>query len=613
MINSLPPGAIFIVGGLLIPLLRGSWQRICLLLLPLLSGAHLLFQVYTNPIIFSDPDGLQILFPLFGYELMPVHIDRLSLVWGTIFHIAAFVGALYALHVKDSVQHVSALVYVGAAIGAVFAGDMITLFVYWELTAISSVFLIWTSRNERSYRAGMRYLIVQVGSGVILLSGILLHLVDTESLRQVTTSAGEQLVSLAFDKPFYHYLNEPDATGYLLGLNSWGTTLIFLAFGIKAAFPLLHNWLQDAYPEATVTGAVFLSAFTTKLAIYTLARGFPGTEILIWIGAAMAAFPIFFAVIENDLRRVLAYSLNNQLGFMVVGIGIGTNLALNGTASHAFAHILYKALLFMSMGAVLMRTGTVKGSELGGLYKSMPWTTLFCIIGAASISAFPLFSGFVTKSLILTAAAQEQHTVVWLILLFASAGVFHHSGIKIPFFAFFAHDSGKRVKEAPLNMLIAMGVTAALCIVIGVLPTLLYGILPYPEVVVEHATVKILDYSVYTTTHVITQLQLLLFSALAFTVLKLTAVYPPELASVNLDTDWVYRKPLPAAVRWLSRTGVQIRATAVRLVLTQLNEKLSWIQKQCGPYGIFSGNSSTGGMVIWAAILLGAYLIFYYL
>ena len=261
--------------------------------------------------------------------------------------------------------------------------------------------------------------------------------------------------------------------------------LIFVAFGIKAAFPFLHNWLQDAYPEATVTGTVILSAFTTKLAIYALARGFAGTEILVPIGAAMTAFPIFYAVIENDLRRVLAYSLNNQLGFMVVGIGIGTDLSIAGAAAHAFCHILYKALLFMSMGAVLLRVGTVKGSELGGLYRTMPWTMVFCCIGAASISAFPLFSGFVSKSLILSAALKGEYFVTWMILLFASAGVFHHSGIKIPFFAFFAHDSGLRPKEAPMNMLIAMAIASVLCVGIGVFPGWLYAILPY-DVMTPH-------------------------------------------------------------------------------------------------------------------------------
>ena len=351
----------------------------------------------------------------------------------------------------------------------------------------------------------MRYLIIQVASGVILLAGLIIHVTATGSI--------------AFDH---------------LGLEAPGAWLIFLAFGIKCAFPLLHNWLQDAYSEATVTGTVVLSAFTTKLAVYTLARGFAGTEILIWIGAAMTMFPIFYAVIENDLRRVLAYSLNNQLDFMVVGIGVGTELALNGTAAHAFCHILYKALLFMSMGAVLFRTGTCKGSELGGLYKSMPWTAAFCMVGAASISAFPLFSGFVSKSLIMSASANEGHWFVWAVLLFASAGVFHHSGIKIPYFAFFAHDSGRRPKEAPLNMLLAMGISAILCVGIGVWPDPLYALLPFD-----------VDYAPYTTAHVINQLQLLMFSALAFTVLMSTGIYPPELKSTNLDFDWVYRRFLP--------------------------------------------------------------------
>ncbi|MGH8742576.1 MAG: proton-conducting transporter membrane subunit, partial [Burkholderiales bacterium] len=339
-------------------------------------------------------------------------------------------------------------VYAGSALGAVFAGDLLTLFVFWELSAVASALVVWAG-GARAYGAGMRYLLVQLASGMLLAAGAALRYAETGSL--------------AFE---------------LIGLDSAGGALILAAIGVKCAFPLLHNWLQDAYPEASATGTVVLSAFTTKLGIYALARAFPGTEMLIWVGTAMTAFPIFYAVIENDLRRVLAYSVNNQLGFMVVGIGLGTDLALNGAVAHAFADILFKALLFMSMGAVLLRAGTVKGSELGGLYKSMPWTTGFCIVGAASISAFPLFSGFVTKSMIMAAAAQEGHALVWLVLVFASAGVFHHAGIKIPFFAFFAHDSGIRCKEAPLHMLIAMTLAAALCIGIGVFPAALYAILP---------------------------------------------------------------------------------------------------------------------------------------
>ncbi|MBT3172933.1 MAG: hypothetical protein HN333_16065, partial [Rhodospirillaceae bacterium] len=321
------------------------------------------------------------------------------------------------------------------------------------------------------------------------------------------------------------------------------------------AFPLVHSWLTDAYPEATPTGMVFLSAFTTKVAVYGLARGFAGTEVLIYIGTAMAMFPIFFAVIENDLRRVLAFSLINQVGFMVVGIGIGSELALNGAVSHAFNDVLFKGLLLMSMGAVLHQTGKINGSELGGLYKTMPITTGLCIVGAASISAFPLFSGFVSKSMVMAAAVEEGHWYIWLLLLFASAGVFHHAGIKIPFFAFFAHDSGIRTREPPLNMLLAMGIAAALCILIGVFPSLLYGFLPWQ-----------VHYVPYTADHVLSQLQLLFFSALAFAWLNLAGLYPPELPSVNLDADWLYRRLGMGTVRRTERAWKKAEQSVLHFI-----------------------------------------------
>ena len=570
--SSLPPGMLMLVGALLFPALRGRLRQVWLLLLPLVSFAHLL----------SLGEVTQQL-EIFDYTLTPVRIDGLSLVWGYVFHLAAFLSAIFALHLKDSWQHAAAMAYAGSAIGGVFAGDLITLFIYWEATALTSVFLIWARHDhlkgrarerqaERSYRAGMRYLLVQVGSGVILLAGIILRVQGGGSLE--------------FGK---------------LGLVDLATGLIFVAFGIKAAFPLLHSWLEDAYPEATVTGTVFLSAFTTKMAIYALARGFPGTEILIYLGALMTAFPIFFAVIVNDLRRVLAYSLNNQLGFMVCGVGLGTEMALNGTASHASAHILYKALLYMSMGAVLYRTGTAKGSELGGLYKSMPWTAGFCIVGAASISAFPLTGGFVTKSMVLSAAADQHHALVYLVLLFSSGVVFIYSGIKIPYFAFFAHDSGKRVKEAPLHMLIAMGATAALCLLIGLFPGVLYDILPYAT-----------DYAPYSWSHVITQLQLLTFSALAFTVLILKGLYPPKLRSVVLDFDWTYRRALPRLVEAVERAGGRAWDGLLDFARDGLDAVHRGIYRLAGPDAIFGRAWSTGSIALSAALMLGGYLLFYF-
>jgi multicomponent Na+:H+ antiporter subunit D len=567
-IELLPPGAILILGGLLAPLVPKSVRRWYVLALPVLGFAHLL----------SFDKGFVQTLVVFGYELTPVRVDGLSLVFGYVFFIAAILGGIYGFAVTDKIQQVAALTYVGSAIGGVFSGDLITLFVYWELTAVTSVFLIWAGRTERANRAGMRYLVIQVGSGVILLAGVIFHFVDTGSLE--------------FGK-----LIGDDGS---LAAASVGVLLIFLAFGIKCAFPLLHNWLQDSYPESTVTGTIYLSIFTTKMAVYALARGFPGTGALIIIGAIMTAFPIFFAVIENDLRRVLTYSLNNQLGFMVVGVGIGTEMALNGAAAYAFANIIFEGLLFMAMGAVLLRTGTCLGSELGGLYKTMPWTAGLCIVGAASISAFPFLSGFVTKPLILDETAAGHHTVVYLMLLFASAGVFHHSGIKIPYFAFFAHDSGKRVKEAPPQMLLAMAVMAVMCIGIGVYPEVLYRVLPYP-----------MEYHPYTTTHIITQYQILLFSALAFVFLQKTGLYPPELRSTNLDTDWFYRRALPAAVALavsIGRVALDVVAAPVRVLMRKTSEL---VYRLHGPEGVFARTWTTGAIAFWVVVALCGYLIIY--
>jgi len=567
MIDSLPPGWLMIVGALVVPFLPRNKQAWAVLALSLASG--LLFWL--------TPSGNYGLLDLFGQTLNMVRIDSTSRIFGVIFHLAAIMASIYALHVQDPRQHVAGLVYAGAAIAASCAGDLVSLFVFWELTALSSVFLIWASDSERSYRSGMRYLLIQVGSGVLLLSGAIVRFVETGSL--------------AFDA--FTVPGEP---------MSLGAFLILIAFGIKCAFPLLHNWLQDSYPEATVTGTVFLSAFTTKLAVYSLVRGFAGTEALIWIGCAMTLFPIIFAVIENDLRRVLAYSLNNQLGFMVVGVGLGSELAINGTIAHAFCHIIYKALLFMSMGAVLHRVGTVKATELGGLHKSMPLTTIFCLIGAGAISGFPLLSGFVSKSMIIAAAAEHHHFWVWILLLIASAGFMEHSGIKIPFFAFFAHDSGKRVPEAPLNMLVAMAIAAFFCVGLGVAYPLLYRMLPHE-----------VDYHPYTLTHVVTQLQLLMFATLAFVALIKVGLYPPEQRAINLDTDWIYRRWLPRIVRGVT-TGVRlVDQTFRRDALLVLRETIVAGQKIFGERGPLGRTWSTGAMAFWATFLLAFCLILYYL
>ncbi len=580
--SSVPPFVLFFVGALVVALTKGTVRKALVLGIPVLGGLNLWLGV--------DP-GVHLQIDLLGYTLTPYRADKLSLLFGYLFHLAAFLGFLYALHLGDgdvdgavadtdqvgnetaTLQHVSAMLYAGSALGAVFAGDFITLFVFWELLAITSAFLIWARRSERSYATGFRYLIIHVVSGVMLLSGALM-------LAWQTGSIAFEHIGLETGSP----------AGWIL----------LLAFGIKAGFPFVHNWITEAYPESTPTGTVFLSAFTTKVAVYALARGFAGADPLIYIGTAMTFFPIFYAVLENDLRRVLGYSMINQIGFMVTGIGIGTAMAVNGAVAHAFADVIFKGLLFMSMGAVMTMTGRTKGTDLGGLYKTMPLTAGLCITGAAAISAFPLFSAFVTKSMIMVAAIDEHHYVVWLFLLFASAGVLEHAGIKIPFFAFFAHDSGIRTREPPKNMLAAMSLGAILCVAIGVFPERLYALLPME-----------MEYHPYDTTHVLTQLQLLCFGALGFVTLMKSGVYPDEKRAVHIDAEILYRKLGPWLVRTVGSAAARVDAYVRASVLEFVGSLLRLADRYHGQMGPLARSWPSGSMVLWVAILLAAYLIFY--
>ena len=586
MLSSLPPFVLFFVGAVVIAFTRGTARKVLILAIPLVGGLNLWFGV--------EP-GLHLQFDLLGYTLTPYRADKLSLLFGYLFHLAAFLGFVYALHLGDGVpegsvagevgedaivgnasaglQHVAAMVYAGSALGAVFAGDFITLFIFWELLAISSAFLVWARKSERSYATGFRYLIIHVISGVLLLSGALMLAHETGSIE------------------FGHVgLAGTGAAGWIL----------LLSFGIKAGFPLLHNWITEAYPESTPTGTVFLSAFTTKVAVYALARSFVGTDVLIYIGTAMTFFPIFYAVLENDLRRVLGYSMINQIGFMVAGIGIGTSMAVNGAVAHAFADVIFKGLLFMSMGAVMTMTGRTKGTDLGGIYKTMPFTAGLCIVGASAISAFPLFSAFVTKSMIMVAAIEEHHYIVWLFMLFASAGVLEHAGIKIPFFSFFAHDSGIRAKEPPRNMLIAMSIGAVLCVLIGVFPAQFYTLLPYE-----------MDYHPYDLRHVVTQLQLLAFGALGFITLVKSGVYPDEKRAIHVDAEWFYRKAGPWLIGTVGRAVTRVDVYVRSSVLEFVGSIMHGAKRTHGPVGPLAKSWPTGSMVLWVAILLVAYLLFY--
>ena len=488
MTDLFPPAFIFFAAALLLPFIPRSARNLLLLVVPIIA-----FFLIAS---LEPTQGWH--YRMFGFDLTLQRIDKLSKVFGYVFVINAFFAFMFAKNLKTIDEHLAALVYIGASLGAVFAGDLITLYLFWEVMAISSAFLILARRSKKSGQSAFRYVMMHLFGGLIMLAGILMYVNNTGSV--------------AFD-------------GF--ALRDLSTYLILIGVLVNAAAPPFSAWLSDAYPEATVTGGIIMTAYTTKTAVYTLLRGFAGWEILIAVGCVMAIYGIIYAILENDMRRILAYSIINQVGFMVCGAGIGTAMAINGAAAHAFCHIIYKALLWMSAGSVLYMTGKSKCTDLGGLYKTMPLTMIFGTVGALAISSFPGFSGYTSKPMIIDAGIHEGLYWVWMVLEIASAGVFLHAGIKFPYFVFFAKDNGLRPGEPPKHMLTAMAAMAFLCIFLGVYPQPLYDILPYAT-----------NFQAYTFEHTLNQLQLLMFSALAFFLL-LPMLKRTE--TISIDSDWFYR------------------------------------------------------------------------
>ncbi|MFT7178156.1 MAG: multicomponent Na+:H+ antiporter subunit D [Oceanospirillaceae bacterium] len=555
--SDFPPGLVLIIGAFLLPMIGQRLRPMLTLGLPLL----------TLYLVWSLPNGTFSTFSMLNYNLTFIQSDSLSRLFATVFSIMTFGGSLFALKQKRVLELVSVFVYAGSAIGVVFAGDLISLFIFWEIMAVASTLVVLSAGGKRSYQISMRYFLVHVFGGTLLLIGILSHIVDTGST--------------AFTAM------EP---------NTFGTIFILMGFLINAAAPPLSAWLSDAYPEASFSGAVFLSAFTTKAAVYVLLRGFPGSEVLIFIGVFMIFYGIIYALLENDMRRILAYSIVNQVGFMVTGVGIGTEMALNGVAAHAFTHIIYKGLLLMSAGSVLYMTGRRKCTDLGGLFQSMPLTAFCSIIGALSISSFPLTSGFISKSMISQAAADESLTIVWFMLMAASAGVFLHAGIKFPWFVFFQKDSGLRPSDPPWSMRLAMILFASICIGLGIWPEYLYAMLPYE-----------VTYVPYTVTHVVQMLQLLLFSGFAFFIML---PLMKRTLTITLDFDWTYRRFFLLVLRRLFAIVWIVDGVMRRVFLSKLDSGLSYLaKKNVGASSLLSRDHPAGSMVIWVAVLLAIYLL----
>ena len=465
-----------------------------------------------------------------GQSLELLRVDSLSSLFGIIFSLITVVGVIYALQVPRATEQIATLVYAAGSLGVVFAGDWLTAFVFWEVMGIASLAVIWHGGSPRTGAAGFRYLFVHIAGGSFFFAGVLLHVAETGDLTIVPLTGSASA--------------------------SAGSWLILLGVAVNAAIPPFHAWLTDAYPEASVTGTVFLSAYTTKTAVYVLIRTFPGSEVLVWAGVAMALYGVVYAVLENDIRRLLGYHIVSQVGYMVAGVGMGTALSLSGSAAHAFCHILYKALLLMGAGAVIHATGRRTLTELGGIWRQMPVVVVLYFVGALSISGMPLFNGFISKSMIVTAAADDGRPLVELLLTLASIGTFLHTGLKLPYFMFFGPRRERPLRPVPRNMTVAMVIGAVCCFVLGVGPAWLYARLPFQ-----------VDYHPYTVDHVVAALQLLLGTGVGFWMLVTKLGGHP---TISLDTDWLYRRPFPVVwgtvVSAASRGGAAIEVATRQAV-----------------------------------------------
>lgn len=486
------PVAPFAVALALIPLARGTARRLLSLAAPLTSLTLLVML----------PDGLGARVDVLGQSLVLLRMDPLARVFAYAFTAYAAVAGVYAWSDEHAATRTASLALAGAGVGVVLAGDLLSLFLFWEWLTVASLFVIWGGRTRAAWGAGLRYLTFHLLGATAMLAGILLRL---------------GVGGTAFD-----HLRDGSA----------GSWLILAGMLVNAAAPPLHAWLADAYPRASIYGTTFLAAFTTKAAVYALLRGFPGETWLVWVGTAMALFGVFYALLEDDIRRLLSYHVISQVGFMVTGVGLGSALALNGAAAHAFSHIFYKGLLLMAAGAVIHATGRGRLSELGALGGVLRAVLALMLIGSASISGVPFLSGYVSKSMVVSAAAYGGHSAVELLLLVASMGTFLSTALKLPWATFAGVDHGARVlRPVPRSMYVAMGLAALVCVVTGVVPgATLYALLPYEG-----------RYTPHTVHHFLEATQLAAATALGFWLLRgwLTSA-----ATVTRDVDLLYRRPI---------------------------------------------------------------------
>jgi multicomponent Na+:H+ antiporter subunit D len=572
--SAISPGLLLIVAGLVLPLLRRDARPAAMLAAPVVTLLYTWGLAAAAPaecdrgpfpgcgVFFTEADYL-------GLTLYPVRIDPLGLIFATVFCLAIFGGLLYALSRRSQLELSAAMVYAGGAVGAVLAGDVLTLFVYAEVMAVASTLVVWAG-GPQARRAGMRYIVIHLLAGVLLMAGAAGHIFSTGETAFVPMEAATPA--------------------------AW---VMLLAFLINGGAPPLSAWVADAYPKASWSGMVFLSAFTTKTAVYCMIRGFPGEEVLLWVGTYMILYGIVYAMLENDMRRILAYAIVNQVGFMVVAIGAGSPEALDGAAAQAFVHILYKALLIMAAGAVILQTGRTRLTELGGLYRTMPVTTVCLLAGAATAMALPLTAGFASKALISTGVGHEHHLWPWLAITAGSAAVVFNAGVRLPWFAFFRRPEvpyKTKPEDPPLAMQAAMVFLAVLCIGLGPLYPILYGMIPNGS-----------DYAPYKIGNISAQLQLALAGGVVFYLAR-GLLYPR--GGEMLDWDWFWRRGGYVLAHAFGTAWIRAYARMAERALDAVRRFIRGLYRTHGPESRLAQTRPSGYMALWMTALLGVFMLF---
>jgi len=517
------------------------------------------------PYVWLVDDGQHLDVLLFGFEAVLFNVDAFTTLMGVIFGFIGAVAVTYSYYSgADSLQTAFALSCVASSLGAVFGGDWLTLVFFWELMAVTSTLLVW-HYGGRAVRAGFRYAVLHGIGGTLLLGAVVWHYVAVDSFLFAAADGG---------------LAGPVAP-----------VLAALGIGVNVGFVGLHAWLPDTYPRPHVAASVFLCVYTTKTGVYGMYRAFPDGELAIaYMGGVMAVFGATYALFQNDMRRLLSYHIQSQVGYMVAGVGIGTALGQAGAMAHVFNHILYKGLLFMTAGVVIYRTGTESLKKLGGLGREMPVTAIAFTVAALSIAGFPLFNGFVSKGIIISASHYDfadgplafggRTTLEWLLMI-GGVGTFL-SFIKFGYYAFLHGEYDGSVADANRGQTVAMLSVAALCVVFGVFDSALFALLPFDvtsEAVVSHA------YTTYTVDHVVEGVALAAIGLVGFVLIK------RPLASLGKvpDVDSLYNPAALYGTRGVVVAVTELYAAVDRLVVRATRETTDALQRPAATVGRLTG------------------------